>query len=631
MNAKSSDRRIVPAASRNADAEGSRGLLDGFARLSITQQFAAVCLLAIVVAVGCLGYILVQIRDDMMAQRRAQVQHIVETASAIVRSLQEKAKAGELSEDAAKKAALQTVGSMRYAGKNYVFVSNFDGVTIAHPNPAVVGKNSLDSQDAKGKYYSREIVAAAKAGSGFVDYYWPKIGETEATPKVSFVVGVPEWRWVIGSGLWVDDVDAAFAGFLWTTAKLLIPAICFLLGLILVVSRQVSKLLSETVEGMRAIASGDLTVEVAGLERGDQIGAIARAVEVFKTNAIELTDANRQRVDLESQALTTQQREEARTRGQAEALKTFVAAFAAALRRLSTGDFAFRLDEAFSADFEPLRQDLNASLEKLRELLRSVASIATSLRGGVAQVSNAANDLSGRTESQAASLEETATALNEITATAKQAAEGANHARDVVAEARHEAESSGAVVKGAVQAMDGIEKSSQAISQIIGVIDEIAFQTNLLALNAGVEAARAGDAGRGFAVVASEVRALAQRSAGAAKEIKDLIAKSTAQVGQGVEMVAKSGESLQRIMAQVAEIDGVVSTIAAGAKQQSNGIAEVNAAIAAMDQGTQQNTAMAEESLAASRSLSHEIDQMIDLIGQFRIDEDGRRGARRAA
>ena len=243
-------------------------------------------------------------------------------------------------------------------------------------------------------------------------------------------------------------------------------------------------------------------------------------------------------------------------------------------------------------------------MEQLEKALQSVKDSTQAMDSGTHEISTASNDLSRRTEQQASSLEETAAALDEITATVKKAAEGATHARKVVAATKDDAEKSGEVVRKAVEAMGGIEKSSQQISQIIGVIDEIAFQTNLLALNAGVEAARAGDAGRGFAVVASEVRALAQRSAEAAKEIKGLISTSTGQVEQGVQLVAETGKSLERIVSKVAEINGVVTEIASGAQEQATGLQQVNTAVNQMDKVTQQNAAMAEQATAASRSLA---------------------------
>jgi methyl-accepting chemotaxis protein len=213
--------------------------------------------------------------------------------------------------------------------------------------------------------------------------------------------------------------------------------------------------------------------------------------------------------------------------------------------------------------------------------------------------------------------------LEEITATVKRTAEGATHARTVVAAAKLDAETGGEVVGKAIVAMNAIETSSQGITQIIGVIDEIAFQTNLLALNAGVEAARAGDAGRGFAVVAQEVRALAQRSAEAAKEIKVLIATSTTQVSAGVDLVAQTGKALERIVNQVAQINGVVGEIAASAQEQSSGLQQVNVAINQMDQVTQQNAAMVEESTAASHALAREAQDLARLIGRFKVGGDG--------
>jgi methyl-accepting chemotaxis protein len=240
------------------------------------------------------------------------------------------------------------------------------------------------------------------------------------------------------------------------------------------------------------------------------------------------------------------------------------------------------------------------------------------------EISVAADDLSKRTEQQAASLEQTAAALDEITATVKKAAEGASHAREVVASAKQESQSAENVVKKAVEAMGSIEKSSSQINTIIGVIDEIAFQTNLLALNAGVEAARAGEAGRGFAVVASEVRALAQRSADAAKEIKSLISASEEHVASGVDLVGAAGKALNRILAQVLDINEVVSNIASGAQEQSTGLQEVNTAVNQMDQVTQQNAAMVEQTTAASHALEQQSRQLVEVVGRFKLKATGR-------
>ena len=287
--------------------------------------------------------------------------------------------------------------------------------------------------------------------------------------------------------------------------------------------------------------------------------------------------------------------------------------------KLAAKDLTYRMSPEFPRPIASCKTDFNAAIGQLEEAMQGVTDSTGAIHSGTEEISTAADDLSRRTEQQAASLEETAAALEEITTTVKKSAEGATHARQVVAAADEDAKKSALVVRQAVEAMDAIAKSAQQISQIIGVIDEIAFQTNLLALNAGVEAARAGDAGRGFAVVASEVRALAQRSAEAAKEIKGLITASTRQVESGVKLVGETGKSLERIMAQVTEINAVVGEIAAGAKEQATGLGEVNTAINQMDQMTQQNAAMVEQSTAATHSLSQETAQLSGLIGQFQV------------
>jgi methyl-accepting chemotaxis protein len=281
----------------------------------------------------------------------------------------------------------------------------------------------------------------------------------------------------------------------------------------------------------------------------------------------------------------------------------------------------FRLAVPFAGHYEKLRGDFNAASAELEETLRVVGDNTKTILAGSGEISSAADDLSRRTEQQAASLEQTASALDEITATVRKTADGASHAKQVVSTAKAEAEVSAGVVREAVQAMEAIERSSNQIGEIIGVIDEIAFQTNLLALNAGVEAARAGEAGRGFAVVAAEVRALAQRSAVAAKEIKTLVGTSRGEVSTGVRLVGQTGQALGRIAGQVADLSGVVSEIAVSAAAQATGLAEVNTAVNQMDQVTQRNATMVEQTTAASHSLTHETEQLASLIGRFNVAE----------
>jgi methyl-accepting chemotaxis protein len=384
-------------------------------------------------------------------------------------------------------------------------------------------------------------------------------------------------------------------------------------------SRAIAKPISAMTDAMGRLASGDNGVEVPAVGRKDEVGQMAGAVQTFKDAAIEKVRLEAEAADQRRQVEEQRKAGEAERAAAAEQQAAVVEGLAQGLERLAGGVLTFRLNEPFSPSYEKLRSDFNAAMEQMQRTIIEVATNSHGVRTASTEISQASDNLSRRTEQQAASLEETAAALDQITATVRKTAEGAGQARDAVGVARTDAERSGVVVRDAVAAMSEIENSAQQISQIIGVIDEIAFQTNLLALNAGVEAARAGDAGRGFAVVASEVRALAQRSADAAKEIKALISASSQQVERGVSLVGETGKVLERIVTQVTQINGVVTEIAASAEEQSTGLQQVNTAVNQMDQVTQQNAAMVEEATAASHALTSEADTLAKLISRFEL------------
>ncbi|MBO9556960.1 MAG: CHASE3 domain-containing protein [Caulobacter sp.] len=381
---------------------------------------------------------------------------------------------------------------------------------------------------------------------------------------------------------------------------------------------------------MRRLADGDNTVAVPAVGRRDEIGAMAAAVVTFKDAAIEKLRVESEAADQRRLAESERQANEAGRAASAREQAAVVDNLGEALERLAEGDLTYRLTQAFPAGYRKLQDDFNAAMGRLQETMTVITGAVQGIRAGSGEISHAADDLSRRTEQQAAGLEETAAALDEIVATVRRTAQGTNEADQAVKAARQDAEVAGQVVERAIQAMTEIETSSQQVSQIIGVIDEIAFQTNLLALNAGVEAARAGDAGRGFAVVAQEVRALAQRSADAAKEIKTLISTSSQQVGAGVELVGETGQALLRITAGVLQINRTVAEIAASAQEQATGLQQINSAVNQMDQATQQNAAMVEQSTAASHSLSNEASELQRLVGRFRIDDAPTRSARAA-
>ncbi|TKV70539.1 HAMP domain-containing methyl-accepting chemotaxis protein [Rhizobium sp. AU243] len=409
---------------------------------------------------------------------------------------------------------------------------------------------------------------------------------------------------------------------IYKSAALLVIAIALtIIGSMALASFGILKPIARLRQQMMRLAEGDLSVEVEEANRGDEVGGMAKSVIVFKQNAqhrLRLEEEAEQNGRANEKAELARAAEKARHDAE---IDHAVMTLAGALSALSNGDVTHRIASPFASSLDRIRQDFNSSAEKLEFTLGSVSNNARSISASAAEIRSAADDLAHRTEQQAASVEETAAALEQITTTTRDATLRAQEAEDLVNKAHRAAQASGAVVGQTVEAMQAIATSSGEINNIIGVIDDIAFQTNLLALNAGVEAARAGEAGKGFAVVAQEVRELAQRSAQAAREIKSLITKSGEQVRSGVDLVGQTGDALREIVGHVEEINSRIRSINTAAREQVIGLQEINGAISTIDQATQRNAAMVEESTAASHNLANDIAELNDLLLQFVISK----------
>ncbi|HLH96262.1 MAG TPA: nitrate- and nitrite sensing domain-containing protein [Xanthobacteraceae bacterium] len=419
--------------------------------------------------------------------------------------------------------------------------------------------------------------------------------------------------------------DAAKTGF-WSVMLIFVVLLAITVALALVIAVSITRPIAGLVATMSELARGHNDIAIEGTSRKDEIGAMTRAVVVFRDAALAKAALEAEAAAQRAQADAERERaeEERRRNAQAEARaaeeqRSAVTALAGGLASLADGDLTVRLDAGFAAGYQRIKDDFNRTVARLEETIAGIAGSTGEVANAAGEIATSTTDLSQRTEEQAAGLEETSASMEKISATVAQNAEHARQANEFAAGTRAAADRGGTVVAQAVAAMSRIAESSHKISDIIGVIDEIARQTNLLALNAAVEAARAGDAGRGFAVVASEVRSLAQRSAQAAKDIKDLIINSSGEVREGVELVNRAGDALGEIVGQIKQVVGVVAEIAHASSQQATGLDEINKALNQMDEVTQQNSALVEENAATAKTLEHQSQAVSERLAAFRF------------
>lgn len=426
-------------------------------------------------------------------------------------------------------------------------------------------------------------------------------------------------NWVVAS---LIETNEALSGIAEMRNWILIVAFVLsvsALGLAIWFAKTITKPIDGLVHCMSELAGGNTDIDLSNHNNKNEIGRMAAAVSVFRDAAEEKTS-----LEQKTEVLREQNEQETAQRMQEREVETqniqsVVSSLANALDALAVGDLTVSIENEFKGELDQLRVNFNKSVAQLRETLLRISDNTSSIDENSMEMKSASDDLARRTENQAASLEETSAALEEITSTVKEASNQANEAAIMANEAMDDTNKSSDVVGNAIIAMEGIENASSEITNIINVIDEIAFQTNLLALNAGVEAARAGEAGKGFAVVAQEVRELAGRSAEAAKNIKSLIAKSTSEVTNGVSLVKETGDALQAISEHVSKINEKIGSIANASNEQLTAITEVNTAIGQMDQVTQQNAAMVEESTAVSHKMAEDAQMLAEAVNEFQL------------
>ena len=521
-------------------------------KLSFNRKILLLVVTAVIGVLLVSGLAFMQLREEITNARKATLKAAVQSQATVVAGYQAAAAAGKMSEADAMKAASDALRMARYgdlAGKaDYFYILTTDGLAVMHPYLTrwVPGKSVLGTLNSKGVDAAKMLtdgMAASTDGTAWVASWTAKPGDNDPNavvyPKLQYLVKIPGWNWIVGSGLYMDGVEADVRATALRQAGISLAALALIGVLGLLVARSVLRQIGGeprvAIGVMAALARGELGVRVPAAAAGSLVDGLGRMVQA------------------------------------------------------------------------------------MRSTVAQVHSSSDSISTASAEIATGNHDLSVRTEETASQLQQAASSMMQLTGTVNQSSDSARQANQLAASAAEVAQRGGQVIAEVVSTMDQINDSSKKIADIIGVIDGIAFQTNILALNAAVEAARAGEQGRGFAVVASEVRSLAQRSAGAAKEIKGLIGSSVDRVDAGTRLVGNAGSTMREIVASVQRVSDIINEITAASSEQSDGIVQINKAVAQLDQMTQQNAALVEESAAAAESLKDQAASLSHAVSTFKM------------
>jgi len=547
--------------------------------LRLAYKILILSLVIIIVFTITISFLYLQTRNKLFTAREDMVEEVVDTSWGVINHYVKLAQGGEMTTKEAQHAAAETIRSTRYDGDNYFFILDLNAAVLMHPiSPELEGQSLAEKKDSSGTRMFAEMINVAKnKGEGLVNYEWEKSGYSEPVGKISFVKVVPEWGWVLGSGAYVDDINAELNAILYQVLFALIISIAVVLVLVYLISRGITQPLGQTVAMIQCLRAGDFSRRLKMI-RSDEIGHLAEALD-------SMSDSLKANADVAEE--------------------------------IANGNLDVRV--TLASDNDQLGLALQKMAGNLNDILSQIQGAGEQINSASSQVADSSQSLSQGATETAAALEEISSSMSEMGSQTAQSAENANQANQLAADASSAAAKGGQQMNGMVAAMTEINTAGQNISKIIKVIDEIAFQTNLLALNAAVEAARAGQHGKGFAVVAEEVRNLAARSAKAASETATLIEGSVEKTQNGTKIAEQTSSALQEIVGSITKVTDLVAEIAAASNEQAQGINQVNQGLGQVDQAVQGNTATSEETAAAAEELSSQAEQLKHMISRFKL------------